>query len=214
MHYNNILPTEYNDSLWGGEDILSTIRQFEGQIKALKEGYKEVKDGNRDIKRQLQLARPSQRTAALLSSQATDNLLRRIISEMIWGTTLDVSRGSRNELNSAGHPIEVETAIEVWVPRGTTPLPYTPLRNDMITFTIVFGLCPTEYAKFARDDNLMNVFEANRALKTHSKLILNFAMDKSRPIRMTRCSRPYETHGSGVKKQYVGSGGMRSTTMK
>lgn len=77
----------------------------------------------------------------------------------------------------------------------------------MITFTIIFGLCPTGYAKFARGGNLMNVFEANRALKNHSKLILNFSMDKPRPIRMTRCSRPYEIHGSGVKSSTLGAAG-------
>lgn len=48
----------------------------------------------------------------------------------------------------------------------------------MITFAIIFGLSSANYAKFARNDDLMNVFEVNRALNNHSKLALNFAMDK------------------------------------
>lgn len=117
---------------------------------------------------------------SLLSSRTADDFLRRIIPEIIQGATLDVSRRRRVHQDSAAHAIDVETAIEVWVPRRTTLLPYIPLRDDMITFTITFGLCPTQNAEFARDANLMGVFDVNRAPNNHSKLALNFAMDKFR----------------------------------
>lgn len=53
--------------------------------------------------------------------------------------------------------------------------------TNMITFTIIFGLSSADDAKVARNDDLMNVFEAaNRALSNHSKLVLNFAMDNFR----------------------------------
>lgn len=58
-----------------------------------------------------------------------------------------------------------------------TPIPSIPLRDDMVTFTIIFGLSSADYAKFAYNDDFMNVFKVNQALNSHSKLVLNFAMD-------------------------------------
>lgn len=150
------------------------------QLQSRSRQIKELEDYSKYVKRELQLARPSQRTAALLSCRAADELLKRIIPEMIQGTTLDISRESRNENNSAAHNIDIEIAIEIWVPRGITPIPSIPLRDDMVTFTIIFGMNSAEYAKFACNDDLMNVFKVNEVLNNHSKLVLNFAIDKFR----------------------------------
>lgn len=50
----------------------------------------------------------------------------------------------------------------------------------MITFTVIFGLSSANYAKFACNDDLMNFFGVNKVLNNHSKLVLNFALDKFR----------------------------------
>lgn len=193
-HDNKNINRQLQSTSWQIEELQVDNKYLNGDNKYLKEGneylkeqlqsrsrqIEELEDYNKYVKRQLQLARPSQRTAALLSCRAADDLLKRIIPEMIEGTTLDVSRESRNEKNLAAHNIEIEIAIEVWVPRGTTPIPSIPLRDDMVTFTIIFGMNSADYAKFACNDDLMNVFEVNKVLNNHSKLVLNFAMDKFR----------------------------------
>ena len=162
------------------EDLQDDNQYLNKQHDSTSRRIEELEDDNKYVKRQLQLARPSQRTAALLSCRAADDLLKRITPEMIQRATLDVSQDSRNEKNSAAHNIDVETAIEIWAPRGTTSIPSMPLRDDMVTFTIKFGLSSADYAKFAHNDDLMNVFKVNQALNNHSKLVLNFAMDKFR----------------------------------
>lgn len=80
-----------------GEAVVSPLRQSKLQLKELRDDIKALKDDNREFKKQLRHARPSHRTAALLSSRASADHLTRIILGIITGTTLDVFRGSWSE---------------------------------------------------------------------------------------------------------------------
>lgn len=83
------------------EAVLSALRQLKHQVKELRDEIKALKDDNRDFKRQLGNARSSHGTAALLSSRAAEDNLRRVIPETITERPIDVFRGSRGEQNSA-----------------------------------------------------------------------------------------------------------------
>lgn len=73
---------------------------------------------------------PADRSVAVLSSGRRP--IGANLSEMIQGTTLDVSEIAGMKRTWQPIASRLKTAMEVRAPRGTTPIPSIPLRADTV----------------------------------------------------------------------------------